>query len=641
MAVSHVPLAASATLGELLKFLRRRSRLSQRDLSIAVGYSESHISRIENNERPVDRATLLALFVPALHIRDEPDIIDRLLTLCTESQSTFNVELSVVAMPDPPSQPTTRSRLPAQLTSFIGRNEEMLEMTALLAKRANRLITLTGVGGSGKTRLALAVGEEVAPDYSHGVWLVELAPLSEPQGLAQRVAAAFQLSETGGQPQISLLIDFLYARQALLILDNCEHLVEAAAELTVALLRACPQLQVLATSRETLGLPGEINFLVQPLALPPLQRGAQPSRAAVEGYDAIRLFVERAHTTLRSFSLTDQNAAAIARICQRLDGIPLGIELAAAWINVLPAEQIAARLELDFDLSTGNNRTVLPRHQTLAAAIEWSYNLLTVQEQRFLRSLSIFVGGWGLEAAEAVAADADSKQALKLLNGLVNKSLVTVDHLPEGGVRYRLLDSICEFLRKGLSESNEEQQLRDRHLAYFVALAESSESQLKSHEQMAWLVRLNQEQENFRSAVAWSLSCKKIAQGLRLVGALHHYWWMNFNIAEGRRWCEAMLNAASEDDTLAHSVQRAKALFSSGLFSCLLLDLERARRDLEDSLRIYQKIRDDAGAGAVLCFLGNAYFYMNDSPRAIRLYQEALQYSQRAEDAWWIAETMH
>jgi predicted ATPase/transcriptional regulator with XRE-family HTH domain len=643
MAVSHDPFAASTNLGDLLKFLRRRARLSQRELSIAVGYSESHISRIESNDRPLDRTSLLALFAPALHIQDQPEIIDRLLTLCAQHQTKPDGELPVAApaLPDPIIQPVSHSHLPVQLTSFVGRKEEVTEVGALLAARSSRLITLTGAGGCGKTRLALRVGEEAAPTYAHGVWLVELAPLVDPALLAKYVADTFQLSETPGQLMVARLIDFLQTRQALLILDNCEHLVEAAAELAASLLRACSRLQILATSREMLGLPGEVNFLVQPMALPPVQRGVQPSRVAVEAYDAICLFVERAHTALRTFALTDQNAPDVARICQRLDGIPLGIELAVAWINVLSPEQIADRLNQDFDLLIGNSRTTLPRQRTLRATIEWSYNLLSAQEQTLLRRLSIFLGGWCLEAVEALSADFRSKQVLHLLNALVNKSLVTVDHASEGGVRYRLLEPIREYLCERLVETDDVEQLRDRHLSYFVALAETAEPRLKSHEQMEWLARLDQEQENLRAALGWALSRQRIEEGLRLVGALGHYWEMRFYLAEGDLWCTAMLTAADRQDPIAYNPWRAKAFFSAGILACYRFESERSQQHLSESLRLCQEAENDAGAGAVLCFRAINHDRMNNAQQAISDYREGLRLSQRAEDAWWIAETLH
>ncbi|MFZ2615902.1 MAG: AAA family ATPase, partial [Anaerolineae bacterium] len=271
MDISHIPLTVSTSLGELLRFLRRRARLSQRELSIAVGYSESHISRIENNERPVDRASLLALFVPAVEIENEPETIARLLALCEQAQPlpASSSPAPVPSRPGAEPQPVPPNRLPVQLTSFIGRVEELAELRELLAEGQTRLLTLTGAGGCGKTRLALRVGEGMAHAYSHGVWLVELAALTDPRLLVREVASTFDLQENAERPLLAALTDFLRPRQALLILDNCEHLVDAAAHLAAALLQVCPDLRILATSRENLAVPGEIVYPVQPLALPP------------------------------------------------------------------------------------------------------------------------------------------------------------------------------------------------------------------------------------------------------------------------------------------------------------------------------------------------------------------------------------
>jgi len=639
------PNADFVNVGAFLKYLRRRARLSQRELSIAVGYSESHISRIENNERPLDRATLLALFVPALHIHDEPETVARLLALCEQTEPVADGSAAVPLLPPSSADGlgTKRNRLPLQLTSFIGRAEEIAEVRELLAAPQTRLLTLTGAGGCGKTRLALQVGEAAARLYSHGVWLVELAPLADPGVLVKTVASVFDLRESADGSLLASLADFLHPRQALLILDNCEHLVDVAAHLAATLLQACPTLQILATSRENLAIPGEITYPVHPLSLPPGLPGGQPTRAAVEEFDAIRLFVERAGAALRTFALTDQNAPAVARICQRLDGIPLGIELAAAWLSLLSPDQISARLEHNFDLPGGGRRTLLPRHQTLAAAIEWSYNLLSAEESTLLR-LSVFRGGWTLEAAEEVAgglpplAPAD---VLGLLQRLVNKSLVAVDRSAEGETRYRFLEAIREFALQQLADSGRDGPLRDRHLAWFVALAERAEPRLRSSQQLYWLAVLDQEQENIRAALAHSLAQGRIEEGLRLVGALGHFWEMRFHLAEASRWCAGMLDAAAGCAELARSPWRAKALFAAGLIASYQFENEQARLYLEESLDIYRERSDAAGAGAVLCFVAITQDRLKQSQQAIETFQQAIEYSQQAEDTWWIAEHLH
>ncbi len=646
MDISHIPLTVSTSLGELLRFLRRRARLSQRELSIAVGYSESHISRIENNERPVDRASLLALFVPALEIENEPETIARLLALCEQAQPlpAATLPAPVPSRPGAEPQPAPPNRLPVQLTSFIGRAEELAELRELLADDQTRLLTLTGAGGCGKTRLALRVGEEMAQAYRHGVWLVELAALTDPRLLVREVVSTFDLQENAERPLLAALTDFLRPRQALLILDNCEHLVEEAARLAAALLPACPDLRILATSRENLAVPGEIVYPVQPLALPPALRGGRPGRADVEGYDAIRLFVERARAALRGFALSDQNAPAVARICQRLDGIPLGIELAAAWLPLLSPKEIAARLERNLDLPAGGRRTLLPRHQTLAAAIAWSYHLLSGEEQALLRRLSIFGGDWSLEAAEEIAGELPpltQADVLGLLRRLINKSLVTVERSAEGGTRYRFLEAIREFARQRLAESGEEAALADRHLAWFVTLAERAEPRLKSAQQLFWLAALDQEQENLRAALSHSLARGSVEEGLRLVGALGHFWEMRYHLVEGGRWGAGLLDAAQGRSELIHSPWRAKALFTAGMIAACQFEDERARVHLEESVRIYRELGDAAGAGAALCFIAITQDRLQQPQQALDTYHEAIRCSQRAEDTWWIAEHLH
>ncbi len=641
--MNHSTLASYRSTGELLKVLRRRARLSQRELSIAVVYSESHISRLENNERPLDKSALLALFVPALQMQDQPETIERLLTLCAQNRTNLPDE---PAVPLPPSDIPAPgpSHLPAQLTSFIGRGEEITDLCAWLADPQTRLLTLTGAGGSGKTRLALRVGEEMAPFYRHGVWLVELAALADPQLLVKAAASVFNLRESVDGSLLSSLADFLRPRQALLILDNCEHLVDVAAHLAATLLQACPGLQILATSRETLAIPGEVNYPVYPLALPPALLGGQPGRADVEGYDAIRLFVERARVALRGFALQDQNAPAIARICQRLDGIPLGIELAAAWLPLLSPEQIAARLEHNFDLPMGGHRTLQPRHQTLAAAIEWSYNLLSQEERALLRRLSVFSGGWTLEAAEEITGELPplaQADVLGTLQRLVSKSLVVVERSAEGKIRYRFLEAIREYARQQLARSGEETLLHERHLAWFVALAERAEPRLKSPQQLFWLAVLDQEQENVRAALGYTLSAASIEAGLRLAGALGHFWEMRFHVAEGSRWCEELIDAANRWDELADSPWRAKTLFASGMLAIYQYEHERAGLRLEESLRICRGLGDAAGAGAALCFVAIVQDRLKEPQASLRTYQEAIECSQRAEDSWWIAEHLH
>jgi predicted ATPase/class 3 adenylate cyclase len=372
---------------------------------------------------------------------------------------------------------TFRTNLPAQLTSFVGREQAITDVTQLLT--TSRLVTLTGPGGTGKTRLALQVAAGVLEAYSDGVWLIELAPLSDAALVPQAVATALGLREDASRPILATLTDFLSARNLLLIIDNCEHVVEACAQLAGALLRGCPNVHILASSRETLGIAGEAPFRVPSLATPDPRR--LPPIEMLTQYEAVRLFVERAAAVLPGFRLTHDNASAIAQVCSRLDGIPLALELAAARVTVLRVEQIAARLDDRFRLLTGGSRTAVPRQQTLRALIDWSYDLLAEAERVMLQRSSVFVGGWTLEAAEAVCAGdgLDHDEVLDVLAQLVNKSLVVADREQGQETRYRLLETIRQYALERLVESGKRMPCNGgtRNIAYYSSRPDNQTSQ--------------------------------------------------------------------------------------------------------------------------------------------------------------------
>jgi predicted ATPase/DNA-binding SARP family transcriptional activator len=368
------------------------------------------------------------------------------------------------------------TNVPVPLTSFVGRQLEMAEVKRLL--ETTRLLTLTGAGGCGKTRLAIQIATDLAHAnrFKNGVWWVDLAALSNPALVPQTVANVFDLRESPQAPLIAILINYFRAKELLLVLDNCEHLIEACARLTETLLSACPQLRILMTSREALNIAGETTYRVPSLSLPDPQR-LSPLPALTQ-YEAVRLFIERAVAVQPAFSVTNANAPAVAQICQHLDGIPLAIELAAARIRALSPDQIAARLDDRFNLLTGGSRTALPRHQTLRAAMDWSYDLLSESERVLLQRLSVFAGGWTLEAAEAVCAE-ENASLLDVLTSLIDKSLVVVEE-KDVEMRYRLLEMIRQYTHEKLHESGESQAVRDRHLEYFLSLAEEGEPYVKS-----------------------------------------------------------------------------------------------------------------------------------------------------------------
>jgi predicted ATPase len=411
------------------------------------------------------------------------------------------------------------NNLPRQLTSLVGRQTVIEDIKNLLKEFP--LVTLTGSGGVGKTRLSIRTAQEELSNFPDGVWLVELAPISDPDQVFKTVASALNLREDPVRPVQDTLVDFLRRKQALIVLDNCEHLIMACARLVDRLLLDCPQLKLLASSREALGITGEAAFRVPSLPYP--EPGALPGLEQIENYPAVRLFIERTKAVLPGFKATHQNMAALARICQRLDGIPLAIELAAARMNLLTTEQLASRLDNTFSLLTGGSRTALPRQQTLRATIDWSYNLLSEKDRIVLRRFSVFAGGGSLEAVEAVCGGDGilSEEILDLLTSLANKSILQVERKQGQDARYNLLETVRQYAREKLFDAGESASLREQHLDYFLALSERAEPQLRGAGRLEWSRRLKVELDNLRSAIEWSYRQPSTSQkGLQLVTAI-------------------------------------------------------------------------------------------------------------------------
>jgi predicted ATPase/class 3 adenylate cyclase len=491
--------------------------------------------------------------------------------------------------------------LPVQVTSFVGRENEIAESRRLLT--TTRLLTLTGPGGTGKTRLALQLAAEAlsATEFPDGVWLVELAPLADPSYLMPALAAVFGIREVPGRSLDVMVTDYLRGKALVLLLDNCEHLIDACARLADSLLRACPRLKILASSREALGLAGETAYHVPSLGLPDRQ-GATPE--ALLRSEAGRLFVERAQAAQPRFTLTAGNARAVASICARLDGIPLAIELAAARVKVLTAEQIAARLDDRFRLLVGGSRTALPRQQTLRALVDWSYDLLPDSECQLLQQLSVFAGGWGLEAAEAIGNCTD---VLDVLTALVNKSLVLVDEGGSGAVvRFRLLETIRQYAREKLLESGEAAEARRRHLDYYLRMSEALEPRLKGPEMIACLDLLAIEQDNVRVALEWALENDPLA-ALRLVAALAIFWGRRTSISEGLSWVRAALTRADGETSQPYLLVVARALAAEASLTFELGDIIAARAASERCISMARQNGDALtlamalGTGATAC----------------------------------------
>jgi predicted ATPase/class 3 adenylate cyclase len=524
------------------------------------------------------------------------------------------------------------NNLSIQLTSFVGREHEKAEIKRLLT--TTRFLTLTGSGGAGKTRLALQVAAEMLEEFSDGVWLVELAALSSPSLVPKAVASALGVPEQAGRALIETLVDALRRKSALVILDNCEHLVAACAQLVDVLLRACPNLRVLATSRETLGATGETTWRVPSLSVPDPQRLLPLDR--FNEYEAVRLFIDRAVANDPQFAVTRSNAAAVAQVCHRLDGIPLAIELAAARVKVLAVEQIAVRLNDRFRLLTGGSRTAVPRQQTLRATMDWSFDLLSEEERALLRRLAVFAGGASLEAAEAVCSGngVDASDILDLLTHLVDKSLVIAE-TQCGEARFRLLETVRQYGLDKLLTSEELKTMRDRHLDFYLDLAEKAEPQLESAEQALWFNRLEAEHDNLREALVWSMNS---AQGkrLRLAGMLGRFWMVRGHFTEGREWLKEVLQRDAGGSAAVH----AKTLNWAGWMAIRQHDYTEARQLIEKSLAIYRELEDKPGIADALANLGSLSMNQADHATARNFLRERLAICRQLRDKNRIVDTL-
>jgi predicted ATPase/DNA-binding CsgD family transcriptional regulator len=450
-----------------------------------------------------------------------------------------------------PSEPSIhKQNLPAPVSSFIGREQELREIEQRL--RGHRLVTLTGTGGTGKTRLALEAAAGELDHFADGVWLVEFADLSRSELVAQTIAKVLALPEAPDLAPLEQLGASLKAKHLLLVLDNCEHLIEECARITAVLLARCQGLVVLATSREPLAISGEAVLPVPPLHLP--ERTQPIKLPSLLDYDAVRLFVERARAVEPSFQLTASNAAAVVEICRQLDGMPLALELASARVNVLTVQEIAARLNDRFVLLTSGQRSGLaPRRQTLRAAIDWSYALLTAEEQTLLRRLAVFATGFTLDTAEALCSGEGLAEArlLDVLSSLVAKSLVVAETMSRAQARYRLLETIREYALSKLDAAGEAARLHDRHLNLFLARAEEAAPRLNDAYQQLWLNWLESEHDNLRAALAWALERGSIEAGLRLATALFRFWEIRGYVHEGLTWFERLFLQTDERISLA------------------------------------------------------------------------------------------
>lgn len=521
--------------------------------------------------------------------------------------------------------------LPIVLTDFIGRAGELAAVAGMLA--SGRLVTLTGPGGSGKTRLSQQVAAARARDYPDGVWLVELASLTDATLVMRTVATVMGLREVPDDEVEGALTRYFRARRCLLILDNCEHLLAPCAQLAALLVRTCPTLTILSTSREQLHVPGEAVLPVPPLSLP--DATAEPTVATVNLSEAVQLFLARAVAVRPTFRIDQNNARAVADVCRRLDGIPLALELAAARIKLLDPVQIADRLDNRFRLLTSSSAVILPRHQTLRAAIDWSYDLLTDRERTFFNRLSVLPGGWTVTAAEAVCAGdgIDEEDVLDLLGEMVDKSLITVDE-QHGALRYRLLESIREYASEKLTGSAEAEAACERRERWLTTIAEQPPPEREGPELTDYLLRLEADADNFRAALAWRLEAgHSVERGLRLAAALGPFWEGQGGNAEGLRWLDRYLQACPD----APAPLRAAALFQVGKLAFWSGDYDRAVTILEESLTLFEQENNQRDGAAVRYWLANTVGLQGQNQRSTELLTEALSRYQALGDRLGVA----
>ena len=579
------------------------------------------LALIDHRDRVVSKNELLDMVWPGLVVEEnnlQVQVSTLRKVLGAQSVATvpgrgyrFTLEPEVDERAAAVALPPRRHNLPSQLTSFIGREEEIAELRGLIAAR--RLVTLTSVGGTGKSRLSLQVASQVLDEFDDGVWFVELAPVSDERRVAHAVASVLGVKEEAGRPIIEALARYAGERRMLLILDNCEHVLQASAELAKQLLQAGDRLRILASSREQLHVTGEAMYPV----------------GALDDAEAMRLFVARTTAVQPGFEVTTQNSHHVLEICRRLDGLPLAIELAAARMRAMSVETVSARLNDCFRVLTGGDHTALPRQQTLRASIDWSYDLLDVAERVMVRRLAVFAGGWTVEAAEAVCSggDVDGDAVVDLLTHLVDKSLVEFDR--QAG-RYRLLETVRQYAMELLLASGEADEVRTRHLRHFVAFAEQARAELTGASQGLWLVRLDVERENLLTAHAW---CDQVtagaALGLQLAAAMNLYWVNRGLMQLGHRVSVEALSRARDGQ---RDRARWRALFDAGQLAYFMGRYGEARRYLEESLAIGRELGERVCIAKPLQPLGGACLGEGDLSTARRHLEEAVEQARQTGD---------
>ncbi len=606
---------AEVSFGDWLKRRRMGLGLTQDQLALRINCSTSALRKFESEERRPSAETIEQL----ADIFDIPSEERRPFLRFARGDWQAFIEGNTENAPWRSPNIDQQSNLPSLFTSFIGREKEQREIINLLKK--NRLVTLAGAGGIGKTRLAIQVGHQLLPDYPHGVWFVPLDSLSDPLRVPLIVASVFGIREGIDRQVIEILKNVLRLKTSLLILDNCEHLLDACVQLIKILLTHCPNLRILTTSREILKIEGEATYYLPSLSTP----GGGDTLGKISEYESIQLFVERAALALSTFQLTNENAQVIAEICRRVDGIPLAIELIVARVNILKVEEISKQLQKSFAILANHSRATLSRHQTLRASIDWSWSLLNDAEQAFLRQLSVFAGGWTLESAQSVC----DGSALNLTNSLAQKSLIMVEQELEQETRYHFHEMLRQYAYEKLVDSGEEETVRMRHLKYFLGLSEKIESGLRSINHDEWFARAIYERDNLHAALEQAVKTD-IEAGLYISARLELVW-EEYDLREGAFWLAEFLQ---EPESEQYPLARARALCAQSNLLWRLEKFSLAQRAAEESLVLFKAHNDQPGEIDALTILGGVYFFRGVYVEAGKLYQEALTLSQSLGDLW-------